>query len=136
MLTIERAKEELRIAARRNPGPWEQHSLVTADNARRIAEKVPGMDPEKAVTFALLLNIPLNAGLAIMDLIELLSGGAGSLAFRTLLFALFGGCAAFAGILIAVRLLKKIVSSFGFSVFGFYSWGAALLTFLIYLTAA
>lgn len=97
---------------------------------------VRGMDPEKAVTFALLLNIPLNAGLAIVDLIELLSGGAGSLAFRTLIFALFGGCAAFAGILVAVRLLKKIAGSVGFSVFGFYSWGAALLTFLLYLAAA
>lgn len=97
---------------------------------------VRGMDPDKALTFALLLNIPVNAGLALLDFIALLSGGAGSLAFKTLFFALFAGAAAFSGILIAIRLLKKIVSGVGYSVFGFYSWGAALLTFMLYLAAA
>ena len=66
MLTIERAKEELRIAARRNPGPWEQHSLVTADNARRIAQKVPGMDPEKAYLMGLMHDIGRRCGVTGM----------------------------------------------------------------------
>ncbi len=97
---------------------------------------VRGMDPEKALSFALLLNIPVNLGLAVLDLIELLGGGAGSVAFRSLFFALFAGAACFAGILIAVRLLKKVAGSVGFGIFGFYSWAAALLTFLLYLAAA
>ena len=53
MLTIEQAQYELNIAVQNNPGPWEQHSLAAADNARRIAEKVPGMDPEKAYVMGL-----------------------------------------------------------------------------------
>ena len=97
---------------------------------------VRGMDPQKALTFALLLNIPINAGLAVYDLFILISGGAGSLAFRTLFFALFAGAAAFVGILIGIRLLKKITASVGYSIFGFYCWGAALLTFMLYLAAA
>ena len=51
MLTVEQAMQELKIAVENNPGPWEQHSLVAAENARLIAEKVPGMDPEKAAKF-------------------------------------------------------------------------------------
>ena len=97
---------------------------------------IRGMDPEKALGFALLLNIPVNMGLALLDLIELLGGGSGSLTFKALFFALMAGAAAFAGILVAIRLLKKIAGSVGYSVFGFYSWGAALLTFLLYLAAA
>lgn len=97
---------------------------------------VRGMDQEKALGFALLLNIPLNLGIALWDLIELLSAGAGSLTFRSLLFGLFAGCAAFVAIILGIHLLKKIVKSAGYSVFGFYSWGAALLIFLLYLTAA
>lgn len=62
MLTIEQAKKELEIAVQNNPGPWEQHSLVTADNARRIAEKVPGMDPEKAYVMGLLHDIGRRVG--------------------------------------------------------------------------
>jgi hypothetical protein len=49
-----------------NPGPWEQHSLVTADNARRIAEKVPGMDPDKAYLMGLLHDIGRREGVTGM----------------------------------------------------------------------
>ena len=66
MLTIEQAMQELKIAVQNNPGPWEQHSLVTADNARRIAEKVPGMDPEKAYIMGLLHDIGRRVGITGM----------------------------------------------------------------------
>lgn len=66
MLTVEQAKQELKIAVQNNPGPWEQHSLVTADNARRIAEKVPGMDPEKAYLMGLLHDIGRREGVTGM----------------------------------------------------------------------
>ena len=66
MLTIEEAKRELKIAVQNNPGPWEQHSLVAADNARRIAEKTPGMDPERACVAGLLHDIGRRAGITGM----------------------------------------------------------------------
>ena len=66
MLTIEEAKRELEIAVQNNPGSWEQHSLVTADNARAIAEKVPGMDPEKAYVMGLLHDIGRRVGVTGM----------------------------------------------------------------------
>ena len=66
MLTIEQAKQELKLAVQNNPGPWEQHSLASADNARRIAEKVPGMDPEKAYVMGLLHDIGRRVGITGM----------------------------------------------------------------------
>ena len=66
MLTMEQAMQELKVAAANNPGPWEQHSLVTADNARRIAEKVPGMDPEKAYVMGILHDIGRRVGVTGM----------------------------------------------------------------------
>ena len=66
MITIEQAKRELNIAVQNNPGPWEQHSLVTADNARRIAEKVPGMDPDKAYLMGVLDDIGRREGVTGM----------------------------------------------------------------------
>ena len=66
MLTIEQAKKELNIAVQNNPGLWEQHSLVTGDNARRIAEHVPGMDPEKAYVMGLLHDIGRREGVTGM----------------------------------------------------------------------
>lgn len=66
MLTIEQAMYELKIAVRNNPGPWEQHSMSAADNARRIAEKVPDMDPEKAYIMGLLHDIGRREGISGM----------------------------------------------------------------------
>ena len=66
MLTIEQAMRELELAVQKNPGPWQQHSLVAADNARRIAEKVPGMDPEKAYRMGLLHDIGRRVGVTGM----------------------------------------------------------------------
>lgn len=97
---------------------------------------VRGMDPVKALNFALLMNIPVNLGLALLDLLELLSAGAGSLAFSALIFSLCAGAAAFAGIILAINLLKKVTANIGYSIFAFYCWGAALLTFMLYLAAA
>ena len=72
MLTVEQAQRELKIAVQNNPGPWEQHSLVTADNARRIAEKVPGMDPEKAYNMGLLHDIGRREG--VTGMLHLIDG--------------------------------------------------------------
>lgn len=62
MLTIAQAEKELQIAVQRNPGPWEQHSYSVAKNARLIAQKAPGMDPEKAYVMGLLHDIGRRAG--------------------------------------------------------------------------
>ena len=96
---------------------------------------VRGMDLKKALNLALLMNVPVNLGMAAFDLIGLLGGGAGSLSFRALGMAVLAGITAFAGVISAIRLIRKIVDNVGYSVFGFYSWGAALLTFILFLAA-
>ena len=72
MLTVEQASFELKTAVQMNPGKWEQHSLVSADNARRIAEHVPGMDPEKAYIMGLLHDIGRRAG--VTGMLHLIDG--------------------------------------------------------------
>lgn len=48
MLNPIEADQELKLAAQLNPGPWEQHSISVAQNARLIAEKTSIMDCDKA----------------------------------------------------------------------------------------
>ena len=97
---------------------------------------VRGMDLKKALDLALLMNIPVNIGFALFDLIDLLKGGAGSLSFGFLIFCVFAGLAAFLGLALGIRVLKKIAENAGYGVFAFYCWGAAMLTFILYLAAA
>lgn len=96
---------------------------------------VRGMEPKKALNLALLMNIPLNLGFAIFDLVDLLDKGGGNLSFGALLRAIFAGAAAFAGVILGVRLLRKITENLDYSIFGLYSWGMALLTFIFFLAA-
>ena len=96
---------------------------------------VRGMDLKKALNLGLLLNIPVNLGFAVYDLIRLLGGGGDSFGFSQLLTAVIAGVMAFAGVMLGIRILKKITETLGYSIFAFYSWGLALLTFILFLAA-
>ncbi len=52
--TKEQALEELKVAGQMNPGPWVKHSENVGIAARNIAEKISGMDPQKAYIVGLL----------------------------------------------------------------------------------
>ena len=64
--TAEEAMQELRTAEKVNPGPWVNHSINTGVAAKKIAEKIPSMDPEKAYLVGLLHDIGRRVG--IVDL--------------------------------------------------------------------
>lgn len=64
--TADEAMRELELAEKANPGPWVKHSVNTGIAARRIAEKIPAMDPEKAYIVGLLHDIGRRVG--IVDL--------------------------------------------------------------------
>ncbi len=96
---------------------------------------VRGMDLKKALDLALLMNIPVNLGFVLFDLIDLLGGGAGSLSLSALFCAILAGIAAFIGVILGIRALQKIVENIGYGIFSFYSWGIALLSFIFFLAA-
>ena len=61
--TAEEALHELDIAGKLNPGPWVKHSVNVGTAARNIAEKVPGLDPQKAYICGLLHDIGRRVGI-------------------------------------------------------------------------
>lgn len=66
MPTLDEAEELLAEAGARNPGPWTAHSRHVADAARRIAERVPGMDAQAAYVLGLLHDMGRRAGVTGM----------------------------------------------------------------------
>ncbi|MCM1058618.1 MAG: HD domain-containing protein [Firmicutes bacterium] len=63
MLKLTEADNELKLAAKLNPGPWEQHSISVARNARLIAERTGIMDYDKAYVMGLMHDIGRRAGI-------------------------------------------------------------------------
>ena len=94
---------------------------------------IRGMDSKNVVNLALIMNIPVNLGFVIYDILDIFSGAMSGFSLSVLLGSILAAAAVFAGVLFGVRILNKILDRLGFSVFGLYSWGAALLTFMIYL---
>ncbi len=62
MLSLAQAEKELQTASQLNKGLWIQHSISVAENAKLIAEKVDGLDSEKAYIFGLMHDIGRRAG--------------------------------------------------------------------------
>ena len=61
--TRDEAILELKTAEKMNPGPWVKHSLNVGIAARNIAERIPGMDAEKAYITGLLHDIGRRVGI-------------------------------------------------------------------------
>ncbi len=60
--TIAQAEAMLAQAQRMNPTPWVEHSRSTAVNARLIAERCQGLDPDAAYVLGLLHDIGRREG--------------------------------------------------------------------------
>ena len=60
--TVDEALYELKLAEDLNPGPWVKHSINVGIAARNIAEKVSGLNPEKAYIVGMLHDIGRRVG--------------------------------------------------------------------------
>lgn len=56
----------LRAAAKSNPGQWEQHSRYVADCAKRIADRCPDLDSQRAYVYGLLHDIGRKFGVTYL----------------------------------------------------------------------
>jgi len=59
---------ELAIAGESNPGPWIKHSINTGIAASNIADKIKGLDPEKAYILGILHDIGRYVGVVTIPL--------------------------------------------------------------------
>lgn len=70
--SAEEAERLLEDAGKRNPGLWIKHSRTAGCCARKIAEKCPGMEADKAYVMGLLHDIGRREG--IMDMKHIICG--------------------------------------------------------------
>ena len=92
-----------------------------------------GADPHEAFKWSLLLSIPALAVLMCFDLYTIFAIGSGATGSFFLLKCLIGFAFSYIGATISIAFMKSLTLRSGLSVFSYYSWGAALFTFIIYL---
>ena len=96
---------------------------------------VCGVERSYGFTMALLMNLGVNLGLTVLDLIAVITGGLSGLYFGLILRCLVTGIAAFAGSALAIQLLRRMIPERDYTGFSYYCWGLALFTFILNLMA-
>ena len=94
-----------------------------------------GADKERALNWVLLLTVPAMAILILLDLIGLFTIGLPGITVWLFISYLFAAGAAFLGTYIGILLMRFLAYNTGFSLFSYYSFGAAFFTFILYLIA-
>ncbi len=95
---------------------------------------VRGADRGKALNWILLITIPVCLMLIIFDFITLFTVGIGAIRFVTFLGYVISAITTFVAAFGGIYLMRYMSVHIGFSVFAFYSWGAAILSFILYLS--
>lgn len=97
---------------------------------------IRGADRKNALNWAFLLSLPALIIIMGIDLLQIFVSF-GSLHFwSSLLSGVIAAMFSYVGGLISIALMKFMSVRTGFSGFSYYCWGAALLTFILYLMVA
>lgn len=92
-----------------------------------------GADQNNAATWAILLGIPALIFGIFIDLFGVFSVGISTITFSMLAMSFLAGIASFCGGYIGIALFMSIFNNSGFTPFAYYSVGAALFSFVLYL---
>lgn len=92
-----------------------------------------GSTPQEAYKWSLLLSVPALIILICFDLYAVLFSEMSGMDVTMMLKCLISGGFAYLGASLSIHLLKSLTIRSGLSGFSYYSWGAALFAFILYL---
>lgn len=92
-------------------------------------------DKNNGVIWALILSVPAMVMLALLDIIAMFTVGIGSITLMVLIGYLLSMVFAFIGAYFGVTFIRMLITRSDYSVFAYYDFGLALLSFVLYLIA-
>ena len=96
---------------------------------------VCGVERGYGLTMALLMNMAINVGLLVFDVISVVNTGLFGYSFGLFLNCVLAGITACVGTYLGIRLMRNIAQNRDYSIFAYYCWGLALFTFALNLMA-
>ena len=93
-----------------------------------------GAKKQNALAWTLLLGIPALGTFAVLNLFTLFSNLCEIQLWGNFFSYVLAGLAAFSGGCAGISLIKFLITRVEISSFSYYSWGAAMFSFIIYLT--
>lgn len=93
-----------------------------------------GVDKQKAIHWVILLAIPALVVFSFKDILYIISGAGNGFISGNVLGYLLAIIGAYAGGYFSVMLMKSLSAANDYQGFAYYSWGASLFSFVLYLT--
>lgn len=94
-----------------------------------------GADRSQALNWSFLLTLPAMILLLIFDVIHIFTVGTNPATFITVLGYFVSAGGAFIGGFMGISAVKFLSEKIGFAGFAYYSWGAAMFSFVLFLIA-
>lgn len=92
-----------------------------------------GADRSHSLNWFFLLSVPALIVFILFDIVNLFILPLGSVTFLTFLWYLVSAVAAFCGAHLSISLMRYLSVHMGYAGFAYYSWGAAMFSFVLYL---
>ena len=92
-----------------------------------------GVDRKHTLNWALLLSVPAVALMILFDMVNLFTLPLGTVSFVTFLFYLVSAVSAYFGAYCSILLVRYLSVHTGYAGFAYYSLGAAMFSFVLYL---
>lgn len=92
-----------------------------------------GADTQHAYKWCLILSVPMLLVLSCFDIYRIFAVGLAQIEFMFVLKCILSAVATYFSATVAITFMKTLTSRSGLASFSYYSWGAALFAFILYL---
>lgn len=106
---------------------------ISAVGSINAVASVCGAERTFAVNLSFIVNMVLTVALIAFDFAAIYAAGLETLSISLLINYVISAAAAFGGAYFAIQTMRLMAANIGFNIFAFYSFGAALLSFMLYL---
>lgn len=92
-----------------------------------------GVDKQQSMNWVLILSIPALCVLCVFDIVGIAGGAVVTGGFAVIAGYILAAIGAFLGAYLCIFFLRTLVSRMNTAAFAYYSWGVALLIFVLFL---
>lgn len=109
---------------------------ISSVGAMNAVGGICGAERSYALNISLIAQMAITVLLIVFDFVSIFTVGVGTVSFGILICYLLAALAAFVGVFLGVKIMRTMAVNIGFGAFAYYSLGLALLSFILYLSAA
>ena len=108
---------------------------ISAVGSALSVASICGVERSYGLSMALLMNMLIQVGLIVLDVMGLAASGVGTLSFLIFIRYLMTAAVSFGAALLGAKIMRLLAANKGYALLAVYCWGVAMFTFILNLMA-